>query len=94
MLHTYSCKTLKSGLAKYAVDANLFRLGSTNSEKNSQALDFHKCFKHFQKCSYIFKQNYYYIFKSVQIYMKDVESVESKEKSDFSDFYFSSYGNF
>ena len=27
-------QTLKPGLAKYAVDVNLFRLGSTNSKKN------------------------------------------------------------
>ena len=39
MLHIYACKTLKPGLAKYAVDANLFRLGSTNPKKNSQTLD-------------------------------------------------------
>jgi len=31
-----------------------------------------------------------FFFKSVQIYMKDVECAESNEKSDFSDFYFSS----
>ena len=32
----YACihiRTLKPGLAKYAVDANLFRLGSTNPKK-------------------------------------------------------------
>ena len=31
-------KKLKPGFAKYAVDANLFRLGSTNPRKNSQPL--------------------------------------------------------
>ena len=35
MLHTYACKTLKPGLAKYAVYPNLFRLGSTNPEKKT-----------------------------------------------------------
>ena len=34
-----STKTLKPGFAKYAVDTNLFRLGSTNPKKNSQCLD-------------------------------------------------------
>ena len=34
-----STKTLKPGFAKYAVDANLFRLGSTNPKKNYQPLD-------------------------------------------------------
>ena len=34
MLHTYHVKTLKPDLAKYAVDANLFRLGPTNPKKN------------------------------------------------------------
>ena len=39
-MHAHSCKTLKpEGLAKYAVDANLFRLGSTNPKKNSQTPD-------------------------------------------------------
>ena len=39
MVHTHACKTLKPSLAKYAVDANLFRLESTNSKKNIQPLD-------------------------------------------------------
>ena len=32
-------------IAKYAVDANLFQLGSTNSKKNIQAMD--DFFSHF-----------------------------------------------
>ena len=38
-MHTHACKTLKPGLVKYAVDANLFRLRSTNPKTNSQPLD-------------------------------------------------------
>ena len=34
-----STETLQPGFAKYAVDTNLFLLGSTNSKKNSQLLD-------------------------------------------------------
>ena len=43
-------------------------------------------------CSKFPKKN----FKSFQIYVKDLESAESKEKSNFSfsNFYFSSYGHF
>ena len=33
MLHSHACKKLKPVMAKYAVDANLFRLGSTNPKK-------------------------------------------------------------
>ena len=39
MLHTYHVKTLKPDLAKYAVDANLFRLGPTNPKKNYETPD-------------------------------------------------------
>ena len=35
-----ACKILKPGFFWYAVDTNLFRLGSTNPKKNSQTLDF------------------------------------------------------
>jgi len=33
MLHTYACKTLKPGFFWYAIDTNLFRLGSTDPKK-------------------------------------------------------------
>ena len=39
MLHTYARKTLKPSFFWYAVDTNLFRLGSTNPKKKSQILD-------------------------------------------------------
>ena len=38
-LFFYACKTLKPRFFWYAVDTNLFRLGSTNPKKNSQTLD-------------------------------------------------------
>ena len=37
-----ACKTMKT-IAKYAVDANLIRLGSTNAKKNIQPLDIFWC---------------------------------------------------
>ena len=38
-LFFYAFKTLKPGFFWYAVDTNLFRLGSTNPKKKSQTLD-------------------------------------------------------
>ena len=37
-MHIHARKTLKPGLAKYAADANLFQLGSTNPKKKFPAL--------------------------------------------------------
>ena len=42
-----STQTLKTGFAKYAVNANLFRLGSTNPKKKYQSLDASILFKLF-----------------------------------------------
>ena len=36
--YLHACKTLKPGFFWYAVDTNLFRLGSTNTKKNSQTI--------------------------------------------------------
>ena len=84
---TYACKTLKSGFFWYAVDTNLFRLGSTNPKKKSQtpAPSPPQHFFFLQKCSNIFKQIF---FLSFQIYMKDAECAELKEKSNFRFFRF------
>ena len=58
-------------IAKYAVDANLFRLGSTNPKKIHM----------FQKFVYIWTEiSYIFLFKSVQIYMKYAECIETNEK--------------
>ena len=40
-----STKTLKPDFAKYAVEANLFQLGSTNRKKNSRSLDAFFCIR-------------------------------------------------
>ena len=37
--YPYACKNTEAWLFQYAVDANLFRLGSTNPKKNTQTLD-------------------------------------------------------
>ena len=96
---TCACKTLKFGFFWYAVDTNLFRL---DPKKNSQTMDdfwqgaspmpkkwtffffFSKMFEHF------WTKNFFYIFfiKKFQIYMKDAEPAESKEKSNFRFFRF------
>ena len=104
------CRTLKLGLAKYAVDANLLRLESTNPKLKSQTTGFfpfqrRKKFEiFFLKNVRIFLNNKFweknffknvriflrilfffanFFFKSAQIHMNDVESVESKEKTSF-----------
>ena len=39
-MYAFPCKILKPGFAKYAVDANLFRLGPTNPKKNPTTVFF------------------------------------------------------
>ena len=102
----YACKTKKKlcmqttveTYAKHAIDANLFRLRSTNPKKKPGPLDCFifknkKCF-FFQKCSNIFEQIFFLLFiflfifatyfaKNFQIHMNNAESAESKEKSNF-----------
>ena len=67
MLHTYACKTLKPGLAKYAGYADLFRIGSTEPKKIFPDLicclvgsegPKKKC-TFFEKCSNIFEQIFF-----------------------------------
>ena len=81
-MHTHACNTMKRHITKYAVDASLFRLGSTDPKKIHRPwilffviFLFQKCFLHF-------------FFKSVQIHMKDAESADSKGKSNSRDFQF------
>ena len=89
---TYACKTLKSGSFSYAVDINLFQLGSTNPKKKkipdpgafwwgaSPPTHFFssKMFEHF--CTnFIFK-----VFK----FTWKTECAELKEKSNFRFFRF------
>ena len=80
-------------IEKYAVDANLFRLGSTNPKKNIQSLDFSIEIFFFYIFS-IFEPNFF--FRSVQIYIKEAECAETNGKSIFRffQFFFLSYGNF
>ena len=43
-MHTLSCvQNTEETIAKYAVDANLFELGSTYSKRNIQPLDVFSC---------------------------------------------------
>ena len=65
--YLHACKTLKPGFFWYAVDTNLFRLGSTNPKKKipDPGSFFSNYF--FQKCSNIFEQTFLFLFKSVQI---------------------------
>ena len=86
-MHTHACETRKPGLTKYAVDANLFRLGFTNPEKNSQSLDAFwtknptkKNVTFFFKNVSIFQQKMSIIFPKCSNSHKDAESAESKDK--------------
>ena len=86
-MHTHAYKTLKPGLAKYAVDANLLRLGSTNPKKNIQPLVIYlvegEVFKKMFSCLTKYKFLTFFIFKRVQISMTDAECTETNEKSIF-----------
>ena len=69
-------------IAKYVVDANLFRLSSTNSKKKYPAPGFFMHLLFFKKNFYIqnkdfFSTIFFSFFKSVQIYMKNVECTET-----------------
>ena len=93
---TLSMQNTEETIAKYAVDVNLFRLGSTNTIKKYPALEYFlvggeaslptkKNFKEKKKKKFnIFtKKNVLFFFlpKSVQICMKDAEYAETNEKS-------------
>ena len=71
---------MQNTIAKYAVDANLLRLGSTNPKKRYPARPPPKKIElfFFFKTVSIFEQkkNLIFFFKSVQIYMKDAESAD------------------
>ena len=75
-------------IAKYAVDTNLFRLGSTNPKKN--------WFFFLQKCSNIFKKNKnpIFFFSKVFKFTWKKRNRLNRKKNQISDFYFSSYGHF
>ena len=77
----YACKTLKPGLTKYAVHANLFRLRSTNPNKNrifffqmlniwtkNIYISFSKAFKFTWKMQNL-KKNQIFIFKVLIIFV-------------------------
>ena len=76
----------EENIVKYAVDDNLFRLESTNPKKiqsySPPILD--AFWWGVKRPTKTFEQNFFFqffFFKSVQIYMKDAEFAESKEKS-------------
>ena len=73
------------GFFWYAVDTNLFRLGSLNPEKKILGpwMLFGEGRNPHQK-----KNFFKFLFLSVQIYMKDTECAESKDKSNFRFFKF------
>ena len=61
--YLHACKTLKPGFFWYAVDTNLFRLGSTNPKKKFQTLVLFFRIFFLQKCSNIFEQTFFFFSK-------------------------------
>ena len=71
----------QENIVKYVIDANLSRLGSTNSKKNiSLEFFFSKMFIYLNKKN-IFST--FFFFKSVQKYMKVAGCAETNERSIF-----------
>ena len=97
-------KNLVGFIAKYAVDVNLFRLGSSTLKHGGLGAQPRWGVWVAQPPTKFFlfnillrnaKQNrWIFFFKSAQIYMRDAECSETNEKSYFSNFYFPSYRHF
>ena len=72
-------KNLIGFITKYAVDATLFRLGSSVlKHAGPRGADQKKILLSPDKCKSDEKNIYIFFFKNFQIYMKDTESIKSK----------------
>ena len=89
IVHTHACKTMQT-FAKYSVDANLFRLGSTNLKKKYPCLGWKKnIYFFFQKCFNIWrKKNPFFFLPKVFKSTWRIRNRLNWKKDHISDFFF------